>query len=107
MTTPFSEFGPFAVGEICRIQGLLNRAECNGEMVEILSGEHEDNDAHNPNIFYSDWYAVKSKSGARWLVRRGNMRRVKPPAADSNERTHMQRWRDMADKAPQRVEVPA
>jgi hypothetical protein len=27
----------------------------------------------------------------------------KPPASDANERMHVQKWRDMAGKAPQRV----
>jgi hypothetical protein len=31
------------------------------------------------------------------------LRRHKPPAADSNERMHMQQWRDMAGKAVQPV----
>jgi hypothetical protein len=48
-------------------------------------------------------YIVEWASGLVSLAAPYNLRRRKPPAADSNERTFMQRWRDMADKAPQRV----
>lgn len=52
-------------------------------------------------------YRVRWADGKEWGAKPVHLRRRKPPAADSHERTYMQMWRDMASKAPQREGVPA
>lgn len=51
-------------------------------------------------------YDVRHGSGLEFYAAPHELRRRKPPAADSNERTHMQQWRDMASKALQHAGVP-
>lgn len=96
MSKPFNEFGPFAVGEVCRIVWSDSAPQIIGTEVKITS-------APGPR---------KSINGEKWIgygtdlcvdgipihPPEDYLRRVKPPASDASERMHMQRWREMADK---------
>jgi hypothetical protein len=100
---------PFKPGEIAIGQNFADFPEHNGEDLLVIEAAR-----FGPTIDKMDrvvrtgvTYKVESTNGEQFHCDPSHLRRRKPPAADSNERTFMQKWRDMADKAPQRIEVPA
>lgn len=106
MSEQFNEYGPFAVGEICRVVRADNFPELLGREVTIVARRRRliNSITGKP---YDGYLTDLFHNGVRIGAPESYLRRRKPPAADSNERMYVQMWRDMADKAPQRVEVPA
>jgi hypothetical protein len=99
----------FKVGEVVIGCNHISHPEYNGceavvtSPLEFADGINLRTGERSCDFRYTVWWADGSVTRALPV----HLRRRKPPAADSNERTFMQKWRDMADKAPQRVEVPA
>lgn len=106
MSEQFNEFGPFAVGEVCRIVGAEYFPELIGREVTIAGPRQratdtrsgEPYDGYPVDMIYKGYYIIAQESC---------LRRRRPPTSDSNERMYMKKWREMADKAPQRVGEPA
>jgi hypothetical protein len=97
MSEQFNEFGPFAVGEICRVIHSDTCPELIGSEVEIRSAPLLRGQPDG-----ATWYGYETDI-PHFAPPESYLRRRRPPAADSNERMYVQMWRDMADKAPQRV----
>jgi hypothetical protein len=100
---------PFKPGEIATGQNFVDFPEHNGEDLTIIKGAHFGLTIDKMDRVVRDGvtYEVESTRGERFHCDPSHLRRRKPPTADSNERMYVQKWRDMAGKAPQRVEVPA
>lgn len=99
----------FKIGEILIGQNLIFETQCNGMECEIIGGlslRRWENRA-TKEIGMSPLYLVRWADGIISAQAPHELRRRKPPPSDSHERTYMQKWRDMAGKAPQPVGVPA
>lgn len=96
MSTPFSEYGPFEVGEICRVVYSKDHPEFIGREVEIISLPHP---------------CRNSVSGENWVGYGTNIKNYDPPESYLRRRkpptTGEQSVMQMFVDAPQRVEVPA
>lgn len=106
MSAPFNDRGPFAVGEICRIVETRYYPELLGTEVKIMSAPLMFRDVNSGEMEVGYGTDLVHK-GISISPRESFLRRRRPPASDSHERTYMQKWRDMAGKAPQRERVPA
>lgn len=88
---------PFKVGDICILQNCV-ALENNGKECTITGGLELRN---TRNFGWVVTYRVEAEDGETYSPTPSQLRR-RPPS-DSHERTYMQKWRDMAGKAPQRV----
>lgn len=101
MSAPFNEFGPFAVGEVCVFQ--------KAEIYQLMNGRECVIEEANVGVFSSRTfiqsigYRVKFADGFTGCATDEQLRRKRPPSADTAERTFMADIRKLADKAPQRV----
>jgi hypothetical protein len=103
MSAPFNDRGPFAVGEICRIVAARNFPELIGREVTIKGPKkwHRNAldgsvyEAYDTDLFHLGFMVGPPEEALR-----------RRPPSDSHERTYMEKWRDMAGKAPQRVGEP-
>jgi hypothetical protein len=96
---------PFKVGEVVIGCNHISHPEYNGcEGVVISPLEYGEGVNLRTGEFNRDFrYTVQWVNGSVSRALPINIRRRRPPASDSNERMYVQMWRDMADKAPQRV----
>lgn len=99
----------FKLGEVVIGQGFVSHPQYNGLECEIVEElRHRDGRLLRDNsLIKASFYKVRWSNGEENGVFPQNLRRRKPPASDSHERTYMQMWRDMAGKAPQPVGEPA
>jgi hypothetical protein len=99
---------PFKVGEVVIGCNHISHPEYNGcEGVVISPLEYGEGVNLRTGEFSRDFrHAVQWADGSFSRALPSYLRRRRPPAADSNERTFMQKWRDMSGKAPQRQGVP-
>jgi hypothetical protein len=101
MSAPFNDRAPFAVGEVCLLQNCRKHFSNNGREVTITAIGMLAHDGISAAQFgYRLDFTLPN--GATCVALPSQLRRRKPPAADSNERMHMQLWRDMAGKVVQR-----
>jgi hypothetical protein len=102
MSAPFSEFGPFAVGEICRIvrcdtypelvwHEVMITEPCQ-RLIETKTGE-----------FYDGYRTDLAYKNSRVCPPESYLRRRRPPALDTGERMFMQQLHDLADRLRQGV----
>ena len=96
---------PFKVGEILIGQNMIMVTRCNGMECEVIGGlEMRDWRCEITGDFgQSMTYEVRWADGGVTVQEQNELRRRKPPAADSNERRFVQLWRDMAGKLSQGV----
>lgn len=95
---------PFKVGEVVIGQSHMATTDLNGMEGEVIGGlmMRTGRVGGRPIIETRLQYLVRWADGREWNATPQYLRRRKPPAADSNERMYVQKWRDMAGKAPQR-----
>jgi hypothetical protein len=105
MTAPFNEFGPFVVGEICRIVRCDKFPELIGfdlvietPLQEWITGRGVRYLGYGTDFYYK---------GVRVCPKEEYLRRRKPPALDTGERLIATLIRETLDKAPQRQGIPA
>lgn len=99
---------PFKVGEILVGQDFFRNPRRNGMECEVVGGLalHHWRCTTTGEIGKGMNYEVKWSDGSVTVQAPHQLRRRRPPAADSHERTFMADIHKLADKAPQKVGEP-
>jgi hypothetical protein len=88
----------FKVGEVLILQNCFYPSN-NGRECTVVAGMAE---RRSECSGLTLCYLIEVGDGVEYAALPSQLRRRKPPQSDSNERMHMELWRDMAGKVVQR-----